>query len=166
MYDAIATAKRAMRAELRERRQRHTDAAREAAAQGIQRQLDTLVDSLGVRSLSCDRYNITNLAMPLANKCRVHRVLTFCGELEQPREHDWRGSLAVPFMVRSPVLCVHLASHVDITVAVPVVHLSAFHGRAFPALDPSLTTRSSSSHVSLVARGAGWCRECDSSLLE
>ncbi|HYJ49127.1 MAG TPA: 5-formyltetrahydrofolate cyclo-ligase [Microbacterium sp.] len=53
MYDAIATAKRAMRAELRERRQRHTDAAREAAAQGIQRQLDTLVDSLGVRSLSC-----------------------------------------------------------------------------------------------------------------
>ena len=53
MPDAIATAKRALRAELRERRQLLSQQARDAAAQGIARQLDTLVDSLGVRSMSC-----------------------------------------------------------------------------------------------------------------
>lgn len=53
MSDAIADAKRALRAELRERRQLVTPQARDAAAEGIQAQLDLLVEQLGVRSMSC-----------------------------------------------------------------------------------------------------------------
>jgi len=59
MHDAIATAKRAMRAELRERRQLLSQAARDAASAGIREQLDTLVDSLGVRSMSCFLSTVT-----------------------------------------------------------------------------------------------------------
>lgn len=51
--DAIADAKRALRAELRERRQQVPASAREAAAHGIARQLWQLVESTGARSLSC-----------------------------------------------------------------------------------------------------------------
>ncbi|WP_137843774.1 5-formyltetrahydrofolate cyclo-ligase [Microbacterium sp. 2FI] len=53
MSDAIADAKRALRAELRERRQLLTPQARDAAAVGIHAQLDALVERLGVRSMSC-----------------------------------------------------------------------------------------------------------------
>jgi 5-formyltetrahydrofolate cyclo-ligase len=53
MSDAIADAKRALRADLRERRQMLSDQAREAAEDGIRVQLDRLVDELGVRSMSC-----------------------------------------------------------------------------------------------------------------
>lgn len=53
MPDAIDDAKRALRAELRERRQQRTDAAREAAAAGIKAQLDDLVERAGARSVSC-----------------------------------------------------------------------------------------------------------------
>jgi len=53
MSDAIADAKRALRAELRERRQMLSSQAREQAEVGIHTQLDTLVDQLGVRSMSC-----------------------------------------------------------------------------------------------------------------
>lgn len=53
MSDAIADAKRALRAELRERRQLITPRAREAAAEGVRAQLDALVDKLGVTSMSC-----------------------------------------------------------------------------------------------------------------
>lgn len=53
MSDAIADSKRALRAELRERRQLLSDPARDAAAAGLARQLDDLVDTLGVRSMSC-----------------------------------------------------------------------------------------------------------------
>ncbi|MFH8249538.1 5-formyltetrahydrofolate cyclo-ligase [Microbacterium sp. B2969] len=53
MSDAIADAKRALRAELRERRQIMSESARDAAARGIAQQLDALVDRLGARSLSC-----------------------------------------------------------------------------------------------------------------
>lgn len=53
MSDAIADAKRALRAELRERRNLLSDAAREQAAAGITRQLDALVDRWNVRSMSC-----------------------------------------------------------------------------------------------------------------
>lgn len=53
MPDAIADAKRALRAEMRERRQLLSEQAREAAADGIRAQLDALVDELGVRSMSC-----------------------------------------------------------------------------------------------------------------
>jgi 5-formyltetrahydrofolate cyclo-ligase len=53
MSDAIADAKRALRAELRERRQLLTPQARDAAAAGIHAQLDALVERLGVRSMSC-----------------------------------------------------------------------------------------------------------------
>ena len=53
MSDPIAAAKRAMRAELRERRQLLSQAARDAAAEGIRIQLDELVDQLGARSISC-----------------------------------------------------------------------------------------------------------------
>lgn len=45
--------KRALRAELRERRQLLSEAQREAAASGIAAQLDALVDEHGARSVSC-----------------------------------------------------------------------------------------------------------------
>ncbi len=53
MSDAIADAKRALRAELRERRQLRSQAARDAATVGIRTQLDALTERLGVRSMSC-----------------------------------------------------------------------------------------------------------------
>ncbi|ALJ19691.1 5-formyltetrahydrofolate cyclo-ligase [Microbacterium sp. No. 7] len=53
MTDAIAHAKRALRAELRERRQQTSAASREAAASGIAAQLWRLVETTGARSLSC-----------------------------------------------------------------------------------------------------------------
>ena len=53
MSDAIADAKRALRAELRERRQLLSPQAREVAAAGVHAQLEALVDHLGARSLSC-----------------------------------------------------------------------------------------------------------------
>jgi 5-formyltetrahydrofolate cyclo-ligase len=53
MSDAIADAKRALRADLRERRQLLSDAARENAEAGIHAQLDALVAQHGARSISC-----------------------------------------------------------------------------------------------------------------
>jgi 5-formyltetrahydrofolate cyclo-ligase len=53
MSDPIAAAKRAMRAELRERRHLLSQAALDAAAEGIREQLDALVERLGARSISC-----------------------------------------------------------------------------------------------------------------
>ncbi|WP_194411027.1 5-formyltetrahydrofolate cyclo-ligase [Microbacterium cremeum] len=53
MSDAIADQKRALRAELRERRQMLSEPAREAAAAGIHAQLDALVAEHGARSISC-----------------------------------------------------------------------------------------------------------------
>lgn len=53
MSDHIEQAKRALRADLRERRQMMSDAAREHAAEGIRAQLDDLVERLGARSVSC-----------------------------------------------------------------------------------------------------------------
>ncbi len=53
MSDPIAAAKRALRAELRERRQLLSQAARDAAAEGIRVQLDELVEQVGARSISC-----------------------------------------------------------------------------------------------------------------
>jgi 5-formyltetrahydrofolate cyclo-ligase len=53
MSDPIAAAKRALRAELRERRQLLSQAARDAAAAGIRAQLDELVEQVGARSISC-----------------------------------------------------------------------------------------------------------------
>ena len=53
MPDAVSAAKRALRAELRERRQILSESARDAAATGIRAQLDALVDRLGVTSMSC-----------------------------------------------------------------------------------------------------------------
>lgn len=53
MSDAIADAKRALRAELRERRQLMGEPARESAEAGIHRQLDALVAEHGARSVSC-----------------------------------------------------------------------------------------------------------------
>ena len=53
MSDAIADAKRALRAELRERRQLLSEQAREAAEAGIHAQLDALVAEHGARSISC-----------------------------------------------------------------------------------------------------------------
>lgn len=49
----IAQQKRALRADLRERRQLLSDAQREAAASGIAAQLDALVAAHDVRSVSC-----------------------------------------------------------------------------------------------------------------
>ena len=53
MADAIDDAKRALRADLRERRQQHSEAVRAAAAAGVKAQLDALVASIGARSVSC-----------------------------------------------------------------------------------------------------------------
>jgi 5-formyltetrahydrofolate cyclo-ligase len=53
MSDAIADAKRALRAELRERRQCLSESARDAAARGVTEQLDALVARVGARSISC-----------------------------------------------------------------------------------------------------------------
>lgn len=53
MTDGIDDAKRALRADLRERRQQRSDAAHDAAAAGVKSQLDALVDELGARSISC-----------------------------------------------------------------------------------------------------------------
>ncbi|MDE0547085.1 5-formyltetrahydrofolate cyclo-ligase [Microbacterium sp. C7(2022)] len=53
MSDAIADAKRALRAELRERRQLMSQQAMESAAHGIREQLDVLTNELGVQSMSC-----------------------------------------------------------------------------------------------------------------
>ena len=53
MADPIDDAKRALRAELRERRQQRSDAARADAEAGITVQLDALVTQTGARSVSC-----------------------------------------------------------------------------------------------------------------
>jgi len=53
MAEDIVGAKRALRADLRERRQQRSAAALEAAAAGVKTQLDALVDQVGARSLSC-----------------------------------------------------------------------------------------------------------------
>lgn len=53
MSNDVEHAKRALRAELRERRQLLSDAQRETAAAAIGARLDDLVDSLGARSISC-----------------------------------------------------------------------------------------------------------------
>lgn len=53
MSDPIADAKRALRAEIRERRQLLSESARDAATEGVRAQLDALVDEHGVRSMSC-----------------------------------------------------------------------------------------------------------------
>ncbi len=53
MSDATATAKRALRADVRERRRLVTRNAQDAAATGVREQLDALVDRVGARSISC-----------------------------------------------------------------------------------------------------------------
>ncbi|WP_433584504.1 5-formyltetrahydrofolate cyclo-ligase [Microbacterium hydrocarbonoxydans] len=53
MSNEVEHAKRALRAELRERRQLLSDAQRETAAAAIGARLDALVDSIGARSISC-----------------------------------------------------------------------------------------------------------------
>jgi 5-formyltetrahydrofolate cyclo-ligase len=53
MPDRIDQEKRALRADLRERRHARSETARADAALGVQAQLDALVERLGVASLSC-----------------------------------------------------------------------------------------------------------------
>lgn len=53
MSNDVEHAKRALRAELRERRQLLSDAQRETAAAAIGARLDDLVDAIGARSISC-----------------------------------------------------------------------------------------------------------------
>lgn len=53
MPDAIADEKRALRAELRERRQLLTERALRETADGVRAQLDELVERIGARSMSC-----------------------------------------------------------------------------------------------------------------
>jgi 5-formyltetrahydrofolate cyclo-ligase len=53
MSDVVDHAKRALRADLRERRSTMADAARDAATAGITAQLDALITALGARSVSC-----------------------------------------------------------------------------------------------------------------
>lgn len=53
MTGPLDTEKRALRAELRERRQQRSAASLEEAAAGIRAQLDALVTEHGVRSMSC-----------------------------------------------------------------------------------------------------------------
>ncbi|WP_435746436.1 5-formyltetrahydrofolate cyclo-ligase [Microbacterium sp. PMB16] len=53
MSNDVEHAKRALRADLRERRQLLSESQRDAAASAIGERLDALVDSLGARSISC-----------------------------------------------------------------------------------------------------------------
>ncbi|MBO3663872.1 5-formyltetrahydrofolate cyclo-ligase [Microbacterium stercoris] len=53
MRDALDNAKRALRAELRERRQLISETQRDSAADGIRVQLAALLEQHGVRSVSC-----------------------------------------------------------------------------------------------------------------
>ncbi|MCT9821152.1 5-formyltetrahydrofolate cyclo-ligase [Microbacterium sp. W1N] len=53
MTDAIGDAKRALRADLRERRQQRSQASLETAEAGVKQQLDALVAATGARSVSC-----------------------------------------------------------------------------------------------------------------
>ncbi|GAA2948142.1 5-formyltetrahydrofolate cyclo-ligase [Microbacterium luteolum] len=53
MSNDVEHAKRALRAELRERRQLLSESQRDAAASEIGARLDALVDALGARSISC-----------------------------------------------------------------------------------------------------------------
>src|SRR5690606_27699110 len=53
MPSDVQQQKRALRAELRERRQLLSDAQRRSAAEGIAAQLDALVSARGARSVSC-----------------------------------------------------------------------------------------------------------------
>jgi len=53
MPDSIEHAKRALRADLRERRQTLSAHAREVAEAGVKEQLDALVQRFGARSISC-----------------------------------------------------------------------------------------------------------------
>lgn len=73
MTDPVASAKRALRAELRERRQQQSDAAREAAAQGIATQLTALVERTGARCVSCFLSTPTEPGTRLFVEEAVHR---------------------------------------------------------------------------------------------
>ena len=53
MPDRVDEAKRALRAELRERRRMMSEASRRTASEGVRRELDGLVDRIQARSLSC-----------------------------------------------------------------------------------------------------------------
>lgn len=53
MTGAIDNAKRALRAELRERRQQRSESTAETDAEGVKAQLDALVADVGVTSMSC-----------------------------------------------------------------------------------------------------------------
>ncbi|MDL9981228.1 5-formyltetrahydrofolate cyclo-ligase [Microbacterium candidum] len=53
MGDGTDNAKRALRADLRERRQAMSQSAREAAADSLRRNLDALVDRFSARTISC-----------------------------------------------------------------------------------------------------------------
>ena len=53
MPDRIEQAKRALRADLRERRNARSETARSEAATGLRAQLDALVESVGAASVSC-----------------------------------------------------------------------------------------------------------------
>ncbi|MFV0374353.1 5-formyltetrahydrofolate cyclo-ligase [Microbacterium sp.] len=55
MAGPIDDTKRALRADIRERRQQRSEPARHEAAAGVQRNLDALVARLGARSMSCYR---------------------------------------------------------------------------------------------------------------
>ena len=73
MSDAIAASKRALRAELRERRQMMSESFRDAAATGIAEQLDALVAQLGVRSMSCFLSTTTEPGTRAFVDAAVHR---------------------------------------------------------------------------------------------
>ena len=53
MSSPVDQSKRALRADLRERRQLLSDGQREAAAAGVAAQLDALIDAIGAGSISC-----------------------------------------------------------------------------------------------------------------
>ncbi len=53
MPDRVDEAKRALRAELRERRRMMSEASRRVAGEGVRAELDRLVERLGARSVSC-----------------------------------------------------------------------------------------------------------------
>ncbi|WP_309067737.1 5-formyltetrahydrofolate cyclo-ligase [Microbacterium sp.] len=102
MTDALDQAKRALRAELRERRQQLSDAQREAAADGIRQQLDALVDARGARSVSCFLSSPTEPGTrPFINAAIERGIRVLLPVMREDGLLDWTVASAAGEEVRS-----------------------------------------------------------------
>ncbi|WP_203135959.1 5-formyltetrahydrofolate cyclo-ligase [Microbacterium sp. JZ31] len=104
MTDALDQAKRALRAELRERRQQLSDAQRETAADGVRRQLEALVDALGARSVSCFLSSPTEPGTRLFINAAIERgIRVLLPVMREDGLLDWTVASAAGEEVQSPL---------------------------------------------------------------